>query len=132
MQDHVFISNYLKIVEQALRYLSILLSQVVHQPNKKGSLRERLHFLAADVTKRYAGTELHCDQQTLSTFKTLRDLVRFFDLYHEQKHQPALETLGKLKLVPLSMNDMEICVHNFKGLVILILNSLDSDALIFP
>lgn len=28
----------------------------------------------------------------------------------------ALQTLAKLKLVPLGMSDLEICVHNFKRL----------------
>lgn len=101
-------------MEQSLRYLSILLSQVVHQPSKKGSLRERLQIFALELSERYEGSELNFDSQTLSTFTTLRDLVVFFDLYHEKKFQSALETLAKLKLVPMSMNELDICLHNFK------------------
>lgn len=100
--------------EQTLRYVSILLSQVVHQPNKKGTLRERLHLKALEFSSRYAGEDLSYDTKTWTTFTTLRDLVKFFDEYHEQKHQLALETLRQTYLVPLSMNDLEMCVNNFK------------------
>lgn len=94
--------------------MSILLSQVVHQTSKKGSLRERLYQKANEFSKRYANTELLCDSNIRATFSTLRDLVKFFDEYHEQKYQAALETLSQLKLVPLNMNELEQCVNNFK------------------
>lgn len=100
-----------------MRYLSILLSPVVHQTGKKGSLRDRLHTKAIEFSERYADTEIHCDSNVRVTFFTLRDLVKFFDEYHEQKYQLALETLSQLKLVPLSMNNMELCVNNFKRFV---------------
>ena len=58
--------------------------------------------------------ESDCDAQTLSTFTTLRDLVTFFDLYHEKQYQAALETLATLKLVPMNVNELNICLHNFK------------------
>lgn len=94
------------------------MSPVVHQPGKKGSLRERLYMKALEFSERYADAELHCDSNIRATFSTLRDLVKFFDEYHEQKYQPALETLHQLKLVPLNMNDLEVCVNNFKRLVL--------------
>lgn len=87
---------------------------MVHQPNKKGSLRERLYFKALEITDRYAGTNSQCDAKVRATFTTLRELVKFFDEYHEQKYQLGLETLAELKLVPLSMNDLDTCVTNFK------------------
>lgn len=40
---------------QSLRYLAILLSQVVHQSSKKDSLRERLTIMAADFRERMRG-----------------------------------------------------------------------------
>ena len=113
---HIF-EMFLQIEEQCLRYLSILLSPVVHQTGKKGSLRERLYLKALEFTERYADVELHCDSNIRATFFALRDLVKFFDEYHEQKYQLALETLGQLKLVPLSTNELEICVNNFKRFV---------------
>lgn len=97
-----------------MRYMSILMSPVVHQTGKKGSLRERLFTKSIEYSKRYADTELHCDSNIRATFFTLRDLVVFFDAYHEQKFDVALETLNKLNLVPLNVNDLEKCVNNFK------------------
>lgn len=90
------------------------MSPVVHQTGKKGSLRERLFTKSIEYSKRYADTELHCDSNIRATFFTLRDLVVFFDAYHEQKFDVALETLNKLNLVPLNVNDLEKCVNNFK------------------
>lgn len=108
--------------EQALRYISILLSQVVHQPSKTGSLRERLQSLSHEFSKRYEGAELNCDTQVLSTFTLLRQLVCFFDYYHNKEYQYALQTLGETKLVPLSMRDLETCINNFKRYYIFFLS----------
>ncbi|KAJ6638477.1 Nuclear pore complex protein Nup93-1 [Pseudolycoriella hygida] len=115
-EDAIKLFDLAGMQEQALTHLSILLSQVVHQPSTPGSLRERLHLMADDLARRYTGFKINCDPQIMSTFTTLRDLVTFFDCYHEKKYELALETLGNTKLVPLSMNDLEICVHNFKRL----------------
>lgn len=86
----------------------------MHQPDKKGSLRERLYYKALEVSDRYAGTDSQCDAKVRATFTTLRELVKFFNEYHNQKYQLALETLAELTLVPLSMNDLDTCVTNFK------------------
>lgn len=94
--------------------MSILLSPVVHQTSKKDSLRERLYMKALEFSERYADSEHHCDSGIRATFLVLRDLVKFFDEYQAQKYQLALETLEQLKLVPLKISDMELCVNNFK------------------
>lgn len=94
--------------------MSILLSQVVHQPNKKGSLRERVYLRALEFTERYTGTDINCDAKVRATFNTLRDLVQFFNEYNEQKYQSALNTLRSLQLVPLNANELDVCVNNFK------------------
>ncbi|XP_031627562.1 nuclear pore complex protein Nup93-1-like [Contarinia nasturtii] len=114
-EDAVKLYDLAGIEEQCLRYLSILLSPVVHQTGKKGSLRDRLYLKSLEFSERYADV-LNCDSNIRATFFTLRDLVKFFDEYHEQKYQLALETLSQLKLVPLSMTDLELCVNNFKRL----------------
>lgn len=120
------VNNFEQNEQQCLHYLSVLLSPVVHQVSKKGSLRERLYVKALEYSKRYSDTP-HCDSHTRATFSTLRDLVKFFDEYHEQKYQLALETLTQLKLVPLHVNDLEICVNNFKRFVLKSLALLYSD-----
>ncbi|XP_053681356.1 nuclear pore complex protein Nup93-1-like [Anopheles nili] len=102
--------------EQALRYTSILLSQVVHHANKEGSLRERVQRMANDFTVRYTGAEKNCDPQTWATFSLLKELAAFFDCYHGKNHQSAMDILERIKLVPLRMSDLDAAVNNFKRL----------------
>ena len=79
-------------------------------------MKERLQQLALELSDRYNGTEINCDPQVLKTFKIFKDLVVFFNFYHENKHEMALEILSKTKLVPLSINELDVCVNNFKKL----------------
>uniref|UniRef100_A0A7G3AGN5 Nuclear pore protein n=1 Tax=Lutzomyia longipalpis TaxID=7200 RepID=A0A7G3AGN5_LUTLO len=102
--------------EQVLNYTSILLSQVVSQPSKRGSLRERIQIATRDIKDRYDIDEVKCDPKTVSTFVILYDLLKFFDEYHEKKYQLALETLARINLVPFTMADLDSCLRNFKEL----------------
>lgn len=77
-------------------------------------MKERLQQMALEISERYSGTEIICDHQVLKTFNIFKDLVVYFDLFHEGKHELALEILTKIKLVPLNMHDLDICVQNFK------------------
>lgn len=101
---------------KSLRYLSTLMSQVVHQSSKKGSLRERLSVTAAEFVERLRGSQFDCDPQITSTFHLLHQLIQFFDYYHDNKHQLALEILGNTKLIPMWMNELDDCINNFKRL----------------
>ncbi|XP_037938860.1 nuclear pore complex protein Nup93-1-like [Teleopsis dalmanni] len=101
---------------QVIRYICVMLSQVVQEVSKKGSLRERLAIKAAEFSNRIRGSHVDCDGQMLHTFNLLNDLVTFFDYYHEQNYQIALEILSKTKLVPMSMNDLDECINNFRRL----------------
>jgi nuclear pore complex protein Nup93 len=100
--------------EQTLRYIVTMLSQVVHQPSKPGSMKERLQQLTVEISERYRSMEINCDPQILKTFNVFKSLMAFFECYHDSKHEEALEILGQTKLVPLSMNDLDVCVQNFK------------------
>ncbi|XP_039959553.1 nuclear pore complex protein Nup93-1-like [Bactrocera tryoni] len=115
-EDAIKLFDIASMQNQSLRYLAILLSQVVHQSSKKDSLRERLTIMAADFRERMRGNRIECDPQVISTFNLLCELVSFFDYYHEQKYQLALEVLANTKLVPLSMSELEECINNFKRL----------------
>jgi nuclear pore complex protein Nup93 len=93
-----------------------MLSQVVHQKNKTGSLRERLQIKSNEITQRMRGDDIHCDAQTYTTFNILKNLVLFFDFFNDNQHQAALEILESIKLVPLTMAELESCVQNFRRL----------------
>lgn len=77
-------------------------------------MKERLEILTIEVSDRYRTTEVNCDPQVLKTFNIFKSLMAFFECYHNNKQEEALEILGQTKLIPLSMNDLDICVQNFK------------------
>lgn len=77
-------------------------------------MKERLQIIALEVNERYRTKDISCDQQVMKTFNILKSLMEFFQYYHENKHEEALDILAQTKLVPLNMNDLDICVQNFK------------------
>lgn len=92
------------------------MSQVVHEPNKPGALRVRLQERAETLSNRLQGQQINCSPETVSNFFALRDLLGFFDLYHQRDYQQALEALQKCKLIPLTIEDVEEKVNNFRRL----------------
>ncbi|XP_069674985.1 nuclear pore complex protein Nup93-like [Periplaneta americana] len=102
--------------EKVLSLMTSMLSQVVHQINRPGSLRSRLQELANNITNRYRGQQINCSPDTASTFFLLRDLLIFFDQYHAQEYVPALETITKTKLIPMALVEVEERVNSFKRL----------------
>lgn len=113
-EDSIKLYDIAGIYEQALFYTSILLSQVVHQVSKPGSMRERLQTISCGFLERLKGRQFECDPQVIATFQQLTELLAFFDCYHEKKYQLALEILINTKLVPMCMGDLEVAVNNFK------------------
>lgn len=102
--------------EKVLTLMSSLLGQVVHKPKKADSLRNRLQEKAYNITNRLMGQQFSCSSETASTFFVLRDLLGFFDQYHAQEYQQALQTVSRSKLIPLSLDEVEERVSNFKRL----------------
>ena len=49
-----------------------------------------------------------------ATFFLLLDLATFFDLYHAGKAEEAIDTLSKIKLVPLSGQEVDYLVVGFR------------------
>ena len=77
-------------------------------------MKERLQMVIMEVNERYRTKEITCEPQVMKTFNVLKSLMEFFQCYHENKHEEALGILAQTKLVPLNMNDLDICVQNFK------------------
>lgn len=102
--------------EEVLSLLSVLLAQVVNQPSKPGSQRERLQSLAHDINARYVSNGFKCTAPVVSTFNILRDQMKFFDLFHSHQYSLAMETLQKVRLLPLSMSEVSEKVTAFKRL----------------
>lgn len=71
--------------------MSTMLCQVVSRiDNEPNSLRSRLAAYADNITNRYSGIQLKCEQGTQATFYTLRDLLKFFDYYGQKLYPEAL------------------------------------------
>lgn len=115
-EDAINLFDLAQNIDQAIRYMSILLSQVVHQPKKAGSLRDRLQIKAQELSVRYTSEELTANSKLIKTFNLLRQLGNFFDQYYENNHQLALEILEKLNIIPLNMAQLEDSINNFKTL----------------
>lgn len=104
--------------EQSLHHTSVLLSQVVHQPKQRGSLRERIEQLAGQLFDRYSANDVQCDAKIVGSFTLLCELLRFFDCYYEKRFQTALEILESTKLIPFSAADLDLCAGRFKECVL--------------
>lgn len=103
--------------EQSLHHTSVLLSQVVHQPKQRGSLRERIEQIAGQLMDRYSANDVQCDAKVVTTFQLLCELLRFFDCYFERKFQAALDILEGTRLIPFSVMDLDMCIGRFKECV---------------
>lgn len=53
-------------------------------------------------------------KQTSGTFHLLLDLVTFFEEYHSEKFEQALDTIKQLKILPITSDSVENKVNTFK------------------
>lgn len=93
--------------EKVLSLMCTLLAQVVSQKSAAGSLRSRLHLLATDISSRYQGIAIQVPAELIAGFYTLRDLMVFFDQFHNDQHQTALRTIAESKLLPLHVKEVD-------------------------
>lgn len=102
----------------ALKYTSILLAQVVQQPPAQGTLRARLSLEAKRFsTQLTAARSSDIEPKVFVSFTLLRDLLKFFDDYHDGKSWAALQQLqGIPNIIPNSTEDVDVCLANVKQL----------------
>ncbi|XP_067934981.1 nuclear pore complex protein Nup93-like [Watersipora subatra] len=99
--------------EKALRLLSQLLSSHLSEPSVSGSAKDRIHSLALDIAKRYKSyTDM--SKQTSGTFYLLLDLALFFEQYHSEQMDKALDIIKQLKILPSTLDTVEQRVNSFK------------------
>ena len=51
---------------------------------------------------------------TSGTFYLLLDLMLFFDQYHNEQYDSALDIIRQLKILPMSLDTVELKVNTFK------------------
>ncbi|BES88517.1 Nuclear pore complex protein [Nesidiocoris tenuis] len=103
--------------EKLLSIMNTLLSQVLSKStNDTTSLRSRLVKFANQFHSRYQGENINCKMSTQATFRLLLKLVVFFDMYHLKEYNKALDIITSASIIPLSSDEMEDRIKNFKVL----------------
>ncbi|EDV92855.1 nuclear pore complex protein Nup93-1 [Drosophila grimshawi] len=101
----------------ALKYISILLAQVVQQPAVEGTLRARLSLEAERFSTRLPMRQTDVEPKVSTSFTLLRELLKFFDKYHEGKLLLALQQLERIPdIIPNSTEDVSVCMSTFRRL----------------
>ena len=93
--------------EKVLSLMCTLLAQVVSQTSSPDSLRPRLQLAANKISERYKGIDTQAPSELVSAFHTLRDLMVFFDQFHNEQYQSALTTIAESKLLPLHVKEVD-------------------------
>ncbi|GBP06032.1 Nuclear pore complex protein Nup93-1 [Eumeta japonica] len=94
-------------LEKALELFCVLLSQVVSGGGGVTALRQRLAMQAQHVSRRLRCDPTPLPAALLDAYNKLCKLMTFFDHYHEQNYDLALESLRECELVPLSTSELE-------------------------
>uniref|UniRef100_T1ISV4 Uncharacterized protein n=1 Tax=Strigamia maritima TaxID=126957 RepID=T1ISV4_STRMM len=100
--------------DKVLDLMNKLLSQVVTHVNSQHSRRERLQLLAHEIAVRYRSSELSASKDAAGTFYLLLDLITFFNQYHAQKYQDAIDIMQRLRIIPFRQEEVEDRVNMFR------------------
>ncbi|XP_054164411.1 nuclear pore complex protein Nup93-like [Oppia nitens] len=98
---------------KVLQLLNKLLSPLIAERKVVDSKRTRLETLALKLAERYCSKENNASPEVAQTFYLLIDLMTFFDYYHNQQYNDALDTIIKLKILPFESSDIEMKVNQF-------------------
>ncbi|EDV33844.1 uncharacterized protein Dana_GF19214 [Drosophila ananassae] len=101
-------------LDKALRLACSLISQVVHQQQRPGSLRERLCDVITRLDRALAVRKTDLESHILTTYTMLTQLMRFFNLVHAGQPRLASDVLAKNRLIPANTAEVDECVGNLK------------------
>lgn len=104
-------SRYGKVLE----ILTKLLSEVLPGRKSERSERDKLENLALKIANRYCEPEIEAPRDIAGTFYLLLDLMTFFNYYHSNQYNEALDTIQKLKLLPFSLSEVEVKAREFNN-----------------
>lgn len=102
-------SRYGKVLE----ILTKLLSEVLSGRRSEKSERDKLENLALKIANRYCEPEINAPRDIAGTFYLLLDLMTFFNYYHSNQYNEALDTIQKLKLLPFTLSEVEVKAREF-------------------
>eukprot|EP00088_Acartia_fossae_P030106 TRINITY_DN31070_c0_g1_i1.p1 TRINITY_DN31070_c0_g1~~TRINITY_DN31070_c0_g1_i1.p1 ORF type:complete len:556 (-),score=108.67 TRINITY_DN31070_c0_g1_i1:128-1717(-) len=116
LEDAVQLYDLAKKYNKVVQLLNKLLSQVISSPPIAESVRERVRKQAINIARRYRNLGVSGGQEASATLFLMLDLATFFDFYHEAQHALALDTIDKIKLIPLRQADVDHRVSGFRVL----------------
>lgn len=102
-------SKYGKVLE----ILTKLLSEVLPGRKSDKSERDKLENIALKIANRYCEPEVNAPREIAGTFYLLLDLMTFFNYYHSNQYNEALDTIQKLKLLPFTQSEVEVKSREF-------------------
>lgn len=101
-------------LDKVLRLVCSLLSQVVHQESRPGSMRERLGHIIKRLDAALVERKTDVHAHVMITYTTLSRLMEFFDLFYAGESRLASEILTSNRLVPSDSTEVDECVTNLK------------------
>jgi len=113
-EDAVHLHDLTGNHDQAITLLNRLLCCVVSKVDSVHPDRLRLKTLALNIAERYKALSVEMSHKLLSTFHLLLDLMTFFDLYHANKIEQALDIVRELQMLPTSSEQVQAKVDAFK------------------
>lgn len=113
LEDAVKLYDLAMNHDKVLELLNKLLTQVLAQPTTPQSNKYRYKQMAVSVAERYREMGAKGSQSVTNTFYLLLDLITFFDLYHNKNMEQAYNVMKDLKLLPMTVEDVETKVNAF-------------------
>ncbi|KAH8402553.1 hypothetical protein KR009_000888 [Drosophila setifemur] len=101
-------------LDKALRLMCSLMSQVVHQPTRRGTLRDRLRITIKKLDAALAARKMDVEAHVLVTYGMLTQLMQFFDMIHSGEARMAAELLANNRLIPTNSAEVDECVTNLR------------------
>lgn len=103
-------------LERAMSLVNTLLSQVLHQHKRPGSLRERLDVIIRSVDLVFTDRNPTVKAHVMLTYKMLSQLMRFFDYFHTGRMDMASEILENNRIIPSYSTEVDKCMSHLKGM----------------
>ena len=116
LEDAVKLYDLASKHAEVVALLNTLLAQVTALPATPESRRDRIQRHAVTIAKRYKVSGVVAAREATSTLFLLLDLATFFDLYHGGKLAECLDTLARVKLVPVAGGQVDMAVTTFRQL----------------
>lgn len=113
-EDAVVLNDLCGEHDKTIQLLNRLLCGVVKYSDSRDPNRLRVKNLAIGIAERYRSQAITTNRDLRLTFHLLLDLCSFFDLYHSEKTEKALDVINQLQILPTNTDQVPNKVEEFK------------------